>query len=86
MALAAGFYTEALWKPAGSAPASISTAAGSIPELARRFGLGLAPEGWECAGRPCAAQGLGEDALVAAGLVVPRQSRQRASTIASADG
>ena len=59
---------------AGSAPASISIARGIDPELARRFGLGLAPEGWEFAAQALRSERLGEDVLVAAGLAAPRQS------------
>ena len=47
MDLAARFYTEALWKPGGERARDYLERRGIDPELARRFGSGYAPEGWE---------------------------------------
>ena len=60
---------------AASVPAPIWTSAASTPDIARRFGLGWAPEGWDVLLGAMRAQGVAEDALVAAGLVVPRENR-----------
>jgi DNA primase len=73
MALATRLYTEALWKPGGERAREYLARRGIDPELARRFGLGLAPEAWEFAGQALRGEGLGEDAIVSAGLAVPRQ-------------
>ena len=73
MALAARLYAEALWKPGGERAREYLERRGIDPELARRFGLGLAPEAWEFAGQALRSEGLAEDALVSAGLAVPRQ-------------
>src|SRR4030095_9134691 len=48
---------------------------GIAPEVARRCGLGWAPEGWDVLLGAMKAQGVAEDTLVAAGLVVPRDNR-----------
>ena len=47
---------------------------GVDPGVARRFGLGYAPEGWNALLSVMARQGIGEDALVQAGLALPRQN------------
>jgi DNA primase len=73
MAFAARLYAEALWAPGGTSARAYLDRRGIDPELARRFGLGLAPEGWEFASQTLRREGLGEDVLVAAGLAVPRQ-------------
>ena len=74
MALAARLYAEALWKPGGERAREYLDRRGIDAELARRFGLGLAPEGWEFATQALRSEGLGEDVLVAAGLAAPRPS------------
>ena len=43
-------------------------------EVARRFGLGYAPEGWNALLTVMAKQSISEDQLVQAGLVLPRQT------------
>jgi DNA primase len=74
MALAARLYAEALWGPAGARAREYLERRGIDPELARRFGLGLAPDSWEFAAQALRRDGVGEDALVSAGLAVPRPS------------
>ena len=48
---------------------------GVDPEMARRFGLGYAPEGWNSLLSAMARQGIGEDLVVQAGLALPRQNQ-----------
>jgi DNA primase len=74
MEAAAAFYTERLWGPGGERAREYLDRRGIAPEVARRFGLGWAPEGWETiltALKPS----FTEDALIAAGLLVPREGR-----------
>ena len=75
MDLAAGFYTERLWTAGGERARAYLDERGIAPEIARRFGLGWAPEGWDVLLGAMKAQGVDEDTLVAAGLVVPRENR-----------
>ena len=75
MDLAAHFYVETLWKPAGERARTYLGQRGIDPEVARRFGLGYAPEGWESLITFMKAEKVGEDALIAAGLAVARESR-----------
>ena len=75
MDLAAGFYTERLWTAGGERARAYLDERGIAPEVARRFGLGWAPEGWDVLLGAMKAQGVAEDTLVAAGLVVPRENR-----------
>jgi DNA primase len=71
---AARLYAEALARPEGARAREYLDRRGIDPELAQRFGLGLAPEGWEfLSGGAMRAVQVGEDVLVAAGLAVPRQ-------------
>jgi DNA primase len=74
MALAARVYAEALWKPGGERAREYLDRRGINPELARRFGLGLAPEGWDHLRDALRGERVGDDLLVAAGLAVPRSS------------
>jgi DNA primase len=72
---AARLYAEALARPEGARAREYLDRRGVDPELARRFGLGLAPEGWEfLSGGAMRAAQIGEDVLVAAGLAAPRPS------------
>ena len=73
--LAARFYAETLWKPAGERAQKYLAERGIDPEIARRFGLGYAPEGWDRLLDFMKAEKVGEDALVAAGLVIQRENR-----------
>jgi len=46
MALAGEFYSRSLWEPAGAGARAYLDKRGVDHEVARRFGLGYAPEGW----------------------------------------
>ncbi|HEY7205217.1 MAG TPA: DNA primase, partial [Methylomirabilota bacterium] len=74
MALAAEFYTHSLWERGGEKARAYLEQRGVDAEVARRFGLGFAPEGWNALLTVMARQGIGEDALVQAGLALPRQN------------
>ena len=74
MALAAEFYTRSLWEPGGEKPRAYLEQRGVDPEVARRFGLGYAPESWNALLGVMARQGIGEDVLVQAGLILARQN------------
>jgi DNA primase len=71
MARAVEFYAAQLWGPAGARAREYLERRGLDLELARRFRLGYAPEGWDHLLRALRGQ---EDALQEAGLVVPRQT------------
>jgi DNA primase len=75
MELAAAFYAETLWKPAGEAARRYLERRGIDPAVARRFGLGFAPEGWETLLGAMKAERVSEETLVAVGLAVPREHR-----------
>ena len=75
MDLAAHFYAETLWKPAGDRAQKYLAERGIDPEVAKRFGLGYAPDGWDRLADFMKSQKIGEDTLVAAGLAVPRENR-----------
>src|SRR5262245_39889235 len=72
MALAAEFYTQSLWERGGEKARAYLEQRGVDAEVARRFGLGFAPEGWNALLSMMARQGIGDDALVQAGLALPR--------------
>ncbi len=73
MALAAEFYTQSLWEPAGQKCRGYLDKRGVDLEVARRFGLGYAPEGWNALLAAMAKLSIPEEQLVQAGLVLPRQ-------------
>ena len=77
MARAARYYGEALWK-VGDAGAEKARryleGRGVDAEVARRFGLGYAPEGWDNLLGLMRREGLGDELLAQAGLVLPRQN------------
>ncbi len=75
MDLAARFYAETLWKPAGERARASLAERGIDPEVAKRFGLGYAPEGWDRLLDFMKTEKIGEDALIAAGLAVARENR-----------
>src|SRR5437588_6409706 len=75
MDLAARFYAEMLWTPAGEGAQKYLVERGIDPEVARRFGLGYAPEGWDRLADFMRSEKVGEDTLVAAGLAVQRENR-----------
>ncbi len=74
MALAADFYSRALWDTEGAKARGYIESRGIDPEVARRFGLGYAPEGWNALLTHMAKQGVTDEQLVQAGLVLPRQT------------
>ena len=74
MALAAEFYTRSLWEPGGEKPRAYLEQRGVDSEVARRFGLGYAPESWNALLGVMGRQGIGEEVLVQAGLVLARQN------------
>src|SRR5207247_2351026 len=75
MELAWRFYVDQLWKPAGDPVQQDLAERGIDPEVARRFGLGLAPEGWDALSSFMRSEKVTDDALVAAGLAIPREGR-----------
>ncbi len=74
MGLAAEFYSQVLWERGGEKARAYIEQRGLDPEVARRFGLGYAPEGWNTLLGVMAGQAVGAEALVQAGLVLPRQN------------
>ncbi len=74
MALAGEFYTQSLWERGGEKAKAYLEQRGVDPEVARRFGLGYAPESWNALLGVMAKQGIGDDALVQAGLALARQN------------
>ena len=74
MALATQFYTDALWAREGAKARAYVEGRGVDLEVAKRFGLGYAPEGWNALLTRLAKEGVTEAELVAAGLALPRQN------------
>ena len=74
MALASEFYSRSLWQPEGAKPREYLDTRGVDPEVAKRFGLGYAPEGWNVLLTAMASHSIAPDQLVQAGLVLPRQT------------
>src|SRR2546425_11364060 len=74
MDLAARFYADALAQPGGGRGREYLDKRGVDPEVARRFGLGLAPEGWDGLLSFMRRQRVAVETLESAGLVVPRQA------------
>jgi DNA primase len=73
MERAAAFYAEMLWSAAGARAREYLTGRGIDVEVARRFGLGYAPESWDALLGVLSHHGFSPALLEAAGLVVPRQ-------------
>ena len=74
MALAAEFYTRSLWERGGEKARAYLEQRGVSDDVAKAFGLGYAPESWNALLGVMARQGIGEDALVQAGLALARQN------------
>jgi DNA primase len=74
MAQAAEFYTRSLWEPGGEKARAYLEQRGVDPEVAKRFGLGYAPESWNALLGVMGRQGIGEEVLVQAGLILARQN------------
>jgi DNA primase len=75
MELAARFYAEALWKPAGARAQKYLAERGIDPDVAKRFGLGYAPEGWDTLLTFMKSEQVAEETLVTAGLAIARENR-----------
>jgi len=75
MDLAGRFYADALWKPTGERARAYLEQRGIDSAIARRFGLGYAPEGWETLLTFMKGEKVPEEALIAAGLAVARENR-----------
>jgi DNA primase len=75
MEVAAAFYIERLWAVGGERARAYLDERGLAHDVARRFGLGWAPEGWETLPDAMKAAGVGEDAMLAAGLRVARENK-----------
>jgi DNA primase len=73
--LAWHFYDDTLWKPAGDPARAYLEQRGIDADVAKRFGLGYAPEGWEALLTFMRSQKVTDDALVTAGLAVQRENR-----------
>ena len=74
MALAAEFYSRSLWEAGGAKAREYLDTRGVDSEVARRFGLGYAPASWDALLSRMKVEGVGDDLLVQAGLVLPRQT------------
>jgi DNA primase len=74
LATAAEFYAERLWGQDGARARAYLENRSIDPDVARRFGLGYAPEGWDVLLGFMRARGVAEEMLVQGGLVVPRQT------------
>src|SRR5213593_4595286 len=75
MELAGRFYADTLWKPAGERARAYLGERGIDTGIARHFGLGYAPEGWESLLTFMKAERVPEEALIATGLAVARENR-----------
>ncbi len=75
MDLAGRFYADALWKPIGERAREYLGQRGIDTGIARRFGLGWAPEGWETLLTFMKGEHVAEETLIAAGLAIARENR-----------
>ncbi|HKQ64960.1 MAG TPA: DNA primase [Methylomirabilota bacterium] len=75
MELAGRFYVDTLWKPAGERARAYLDQRGIDAGIARHFGLGYAPEGWDSLLTFMKAEKVPDEALIAAGLAVARDNR-----------
>ena len=74
MDLAARFYPEALWGAGGARAREYLDRRGVDPEVARRFGLGYAPDSWDALLGSMRSERIPAETLEKAGLVLPRQT------------
>ncbi|PYM07911.1 MAG: DNA primase [Candidatus Rokuibacteriota bacterium] len=74
MHLAETFYAENLWRAGGERARQYLETRGVDPTVAKRFGLGYAPDGWDSLLSFMRGQNIPDDLLEKAGLVVPRQT------------
>jgi DNA primase len=75
MDLAGRFYVDTLWKPAGERARAYLEQRGIDTGVARHFGLGYAPEGWESLLTFMRTEKVSEEALIATGMAVARENR-----------
>src|SRR5437660_1190670 len=75
MELAGRFFADTLWKPAGERARAYLGERGIDTGIARHFGLGYAPEGWESLLTFMRGEKVSEEALIATGLAVARENR-----------
>jgi DNA primase len=75
MELAARFYEETLWKPAGERARKYLDGRGIDPGIAKRFRLGYAPDSWDALLTFMRGERVGDEALVTAGLAIARDNR-----------
>jgi DNA primase len=73
MDLAASFYAEALWQPGGERARTYLDTRGIDPDMARRFALGYAPDGWDRLLSFMRGRGVPAEPLEKAGLVLRRE-------------
>src|SRR2546425_44980 len=78
MDLAGRFYADTLWKAAGERARAYLGERGIDTGIARHFGLGYAPEGWESLLAVMKTEKVPEEALIATGLAVARENRSGA--------
>jgi DNA primase len=74
MDLTARFFADGLWKPGGERAREYLAKRGIDPDVARRFGLGLSPEGWDGLLTFMRDERVPAEALESAGLVIRRES------------
>ena len=71
-------HADSLWEPGGEKARAYLEQRGVDPEVARRFGLGYAPESWNALlGAHGRGRAIGDDVLVQAGLVLAAPERAR---------
>ena len=75
MELAARFYQDMLARPAGERARAYLGERGIDPGIARGFGLGYAPEGWDTLLTFMRSERVAEETLITAGLAIPREHR-----------
>jgi DNA primase len=75
MDLAGRFYVDTLWKPAGERARAYLEQRGIDTGIARHFGLGYAPEGWESLLTFMRTEKVPEESLIATGLAIARENR-----------
>src|SRR5262247_4244391 len=75
LGLAARFYQAELARPSGERARAYLEQRGIDPEVARSFGLGYAPEGWDVLLGFMRSEKVAEETLIAAGLAIPRENR-----------
>lgn len=73
--LAARFYQAELARPSGERARAYLEQRGIDPEVARSFGLGYAPEGWDALLGFMRSEKVAEETLISAGLAIPRENR-----------